>query len=99
VVSEAAGLPALEALSVGTPVVASAVGALPEIVAGASILVEPRESGRLAVALTAAWVDDAVHGRMSEAARERARVRSRTWADVARETREVYATAGLPRPG
>ena len=42
VVSEAAGLPVIEALACGTPVVASAVGPLPEIVGAAGLLVEPR---------------------------------------------------------
>ncbi len=51
VVSDAAGLPAIEAIACGTPVVASAVGALPELVGGAGILVEPRDPERLAVAL------------------------------------------------
>ena len=51
VLSEAAGLAAIDALAGGTPVVASAVGALPELVGAAGILVEPREPGRLAAAL------------------------------------------------
>ena len=50
-VSEAAGLPAIEALAAGTPVVASAVGPLPELVGAAGLLVEPRDADRLAVAL------------------------------------------------
>ena len=43
VVSDSAGLAAIEAIACGTPVVASAVGALPEIVGAAGILVEPRD--------------------------------------------------------
>jgi glycosyltransferase involved in cell wall biosynthesis len=97
VVSEAAGLPVIEAVAAGTPVVASAVGALPEIVGSAGILVEPRDSRRLAVALATAWADDRVHGRLAAAARERAEADERTWRDVARDTRAVYAAAGVPR--
>ncbi|MFL5778907.1 MAG: glycosyltransferase [Chloroflexota bacterium] len=93
VVSEAAGLAAIDAIASGTPVVASAVGALPELVAGAGILVEPRDPGRLAAALGTAWADDRVHGDLAVAARERARTERRTWSDVARETRAVYAAA------
>ena len=95
VVSEAAGLAAIEALACGTPVVASAVGALPELVGPAGILVEPRDSARLGVALATIWTDDRVHAGLADAARDR--VSNRTWADVARETRVVYADVGIRR--
>jgi glycosyltransferase involved in cell wall biosynthesis len=97
VVSEAAGLPVIEAVAAGTPVVASAVGALPELVGSAGILVEPRDPRRLAVALATTWADDRVHGRLAAAARERSEADRRTWRDVARDTRAVYAAAGVPR--
>ena len=87
VVSDAAGLPAIEAIAAGTPVVASAVGALPEIVGTAGLLVEPRDPDRLAVALATIWADDRVHERVASEARERAMTDRRTWADVAAETR------------
>jgi glycosyltransferase involved in cell wall biosynthesis len=93
-VSEAAGLAAIEALACGTPIVASAVGALPEIVGPAGILVEPRDPGRLAAALAAAWADESVHERLVVEARLRAWRERRTWAEVARETREIYAQVG-----
>ena len=91
VVSDSAGQAAIEAIACGTPVVASAVGALPEIVGAAGILVEPRDPGRLAQALATAFVDDRVHGSLAAFARERAATDRRTWADVARETRAIYA--------
>lgn len=95
VLSEAAGLPIVEALASGTPVVASAVGALPELVGPAGLLVEPGDPARLAVALSAIWADDTVHGRVAGAARERANSEQRTWADVAAETRAIYAEVGI----
>lgn len=98
VVSEAAGLAAIEALASGTPVVASAVGALPELVGAAGILVEPRDPARLAEALRTAWVDDDVHARLAGLTRERAAAEHRTWDDVARETRAIYAEVGVRRP-
>jgi glycosyltransferase involved in cell wall biosynthesis len=97
-VSDAAGLAATEAIACGTPVVASSVGALTDLVGGAGILVEPRDPERLAVALGAAWSDDRVHDRIAASARERATWQRRTWADVARETRAVYAEVGVRRP-
>jgi len=93
VVSEAAGLPVIEALASGTPVIASSVGPLPELVGPAGLLVEPRDAGRLAVALATIWADDDVHDRVAAVARERAETDTRTWADVAAETRTVYAAA------
>jgi glycosyltransferase involved in cell wall biosynthesis len=95
--SDAAGLSAMEAIAVGTPVVASSVGALPEIVGSAGILVEPRDPGRLATAQDAARSDETVHRGLAAAARARAASSHRTWADVALETRRVYADAGVRR--
>ena len=99
VVSEAAGLPVIEALASGTPVIASSVGPLPELVGPAGLLVEPRDPTRLAVALATMWADDGVHDRVAAAARERAQADTRTWADVADETRAVYAAVGRRRAG
>jgi D-inositol-3-phosphate glycosyltransferase len=93
-ISDAAGLPALDAIAAGVPVVATAVGALPEVVGSAGIMVEPRQPARLAEALRTAWADERVHARLVEAARDRG-ASSRTWADVARETRRVYAEVGV----
>ena len=97
VLSEAAGLPAIEAIACGTPVVATTVGPLPEVIGPAGLLVGPGEPDRLAVALSTIWVDDGVHQRLVTAARARAKAGKRTWADVARDTRSVYAEVGIRR--
>jgi glycosyltransferase involved in cell wall biosynthesis len=97
VVTEATGLAAMEALAAGTPVVATAVGALPEIVGSAGILVEPGDPRRLATALAAIWTDDALHARLRSVALERSGPGRRAWADVARETRGIYAEVALRR--
>ena len=94
--SDATGLPALDAIACGTPVIASNVGALPEVVGTAGILVPVRDHERLATALATIWTDDGVHGRLAAAARARADTDLRTWADVARETRAVYAEVARP---
>jgi glycosyltransferase involved in cell wall biosynthesis len=93
--SDATGLPAIEAIACGTPVVASAVGALPAVVGAAGILVPPREAERLASALAAVWSDDRVHAALAAAAAERAEADRWTWADVALATRRVYAEVGI----
>jgi glycosyltransferase involved in cell wall biosynthesis len=96
VVSESSGLAALDALAAGVPVVASAVGALPEIVGTAGILVEPRDGERLAAALITMWGDGPVRAGLVAAARDRARDGpvARTWADVAEDVRAIYTEVG-----
>ncbi|HET8786596.1 MAG TPA: glycosyltransferase family 4 protein [Candidatus Limnocylindrales bacterium] len=94
-IAESTGLAALDAITVGVPVIASAVGALPEVVGTAGILVEPRDPDRLAAALTAAWGDDAVQRTIAAAARGRSRDIRRTWADVAADVRRIYAEVGV----
>jgi glycosyltransferase involved in cell wall biosynthesis len=91
--SEASGLAALDAIAAGVPVIASAVGALPDVVGTAGILVEPRDRDRLAVALAAAWADEAVRDGLVAAARDRA-TGLRTWADVAADVRAIYTEVG-----
>ncbi len=95
--SDSAGTAAMEALAAGVPVVASAVGALPEIVGPAGILVEPGDARRLAVAVRAAWSDDGLLRGLRGAISDRPAAR-RTWADVARETRAIWAEAARPAP-
>jgi len=96
-IAESTGLAALDAVAVGVPVVASAVGALPDIIGTAGILVEPRDPDRLAAALSVAWGDDAVRTAVADAAMERATRGGRTWADVAGDVRRIYAEVGIRR--
>ena len=98
-ISDAAGLPALDAIAAGVPVIATAVGALPEVVGTAGILVEPRDPARLAEALRTAWADERVRGRLVRAAAERRSANPRTWSDVALDTRRVYAEVGISPTG
>ena len=94
-ITDAAALPALDAVAAGVPVIATGVGALPEAVGNAGILVEPGDPGRLAEALRTMWADDRVRDRLVAVTRERAGANARTWADVALETRRVYADVGV----
>ncbi len=96
-IADSSGLAALDALAAGVPVIASAVGALPEIVGTAGILVEPRDRDRLAAALVTAWGDGSVREAIADAARERATNPDRTWRDVAADVRGIYATVGVRR--
>jgi glycosyltransferase involved in cell wall biosynthesis len=93
--SEATALPVLEALSLGVPVICTRAGALPESVASAGIVVAPRDASRLAAALEAIWDGGSLAEQLRKQAHRRAESMTRTWSDVARETREVYAAAAL----
>ncbi len=57
---EGFGLPCLEAMASGTPVVASDRTALPEVCGGAALLVNPEDEGAVAAALVAAVSEPAV---------------------------------------
>ena len=82
---EGAGLPALEAMAVGAPVVAAAAGALPETCGGAAVLVDP-----LDVASIADGIDRAIADRDGFVARGRAHAATRTWQATAAGYAELY---------
>jgi glycosyltransferase involved in cell wall biosynthesis len=68
---EGFGLPPLEAMAVGVPVVATAAGAVPEVVGDAAELVAPGDPEALAGALESVLVDPARRDRLIAAGRDR----------------------------
>jgi glycosyltransferase involved in cell wall biosynthesis len=97
VVADAVGLAAIEALAMGVPVVASGVDGLPDLVGDAGLIVPPRQASRLAIALSSVCADGALRETLATRAQARGdALRARSWGDVARETRAVYAAATSP---
>ncbi|HMH50826.1 MAG TPA: glycosyltransferase family 1 protein [Candidatus Acidoferrum sp.] len=87
---EGFGLPPLEAMACGTPVVTSNVASLPEVVGDAALCVDPTDVAALAAALTRVWSDDALHADLR--ARGLARAALFSWDRTARLTLDVYRT-------
>ena len=69
---EGFGIPALEALTIGLPVIVSNRGALPEVVADAGILIEPEDVRGLAAAIERLLSDDYLRRALSAKGIERA---------------------------
>jgi glycosyltransferase involved in cell wall biosynthesis len=70
---EGFGLPALEAMTIGLPVIASQRGALPEVVGDAGILIDPLDNDGLANAIEAVLADAPRRRAMADAGIERSR--------------------------
>jgi glycosyltransferase involved in cell wall biosynthesis len=88
---EGFGLPPLEAMACGTPVVASNTSSLPEVVGGAGLTVDPLDVEGLAEAMRRVLSDEALRWEMRERGLQRARGFS--WTRTARETVQVYRRA------
>jgi MMP alpha-(1->4)-mannosyltransferase len=86
---EGFSLPALEHMACGTPLIASRVGALPEIADQAAVIVTPGDIEELAAALRR--LHDSPQERAALSGRAVLRVQGRfTWAAVARATEKEY---------
>lgn len=86
---EGFGLPPIEAMACGCPVVASNTSVMPETLGDAAILVDPESVGDIAKALTAVLESDGLAGTLKQ--KGIARARSFTWHETAARTRSVYA--------
>jgi glycosyltransferase involved in cell wall biosynthesis len=87
--SEGFGLMLVEAMAAGVPIVASAAGAIPEVVGdGPALLVPPRDPAALATAVNRVLDDHDAARAMAAAGRERARAFS--WERSAAKLERVY---------
>jgi alpha-1,3-rhamnosyl/mannosyltransferase len=85
---EGFGIPILEAMAVGTPVVTSAGGATEEVAGGAAVLVDPLDPASIA-----AGIEEADRRRDELRSRGLERAAAFTWGDVAERTLAVYEEA------
>ena len=85
---EGFGIPLLEAMVAGTPVVTSSISAMPEVVGRAAELASPADPGALADALRRVDGDEDLRRRLVAAGNERHQ--EFTWARTARATLDAY---------
>ncbi len=88
---EGFGLPALEAMACGTPVLTSSTSSLSEVVGEAGLLVDPLDAGQIADALRRLAADVRLRGELASRGRERAA--AFTWERAARQTLEALHEA------
>ena len=85
---EGFGLPPLEAMASGTPVVAGNASSVPEVVGEAAYLVDPKNAKDMGGAILALLVQDDLHNMMSNAGRGQAT--NFSWRKTAQETYDIY---------
>ncbi len=85
---EGFGLPPLEAMASGTPVITSNVSSLPEVVGDAALLIDPYEPDALADAMARVLTDTALQEDLRR--KGYARVREFSWERSVRRVREIY---------
>jgi len=85
---EGFGLPPLEAMACGTPVVASNVSSLPEVVGDAAMQINPENVFDIARGIREVLLDEELRARMVRRGREQAARFSWSW--TARQVLEIY---------
>lgn len=85
---EGFGLPVLEAMACGTPVVTSNISSLPEVAGDATLLIEPTDLDALTNALRLLLDDAALRSTLIEAGK--ARAQQFTWEKAAQQLGEIY---------
>lgn len=87
---EGFGLPLIEAMASGTPVVTSTGGSIPEVAGAAAVLVDPLDPSALAAAIRRVADDEALRSELVELGQ--ARARTYTWANAAEAAVAAYQT-------
>lgn len=85
---EGFGLPILEAMSLGTPVITSRISSIPEIAGDASLLIDPNNDGEIANALEKLWKDGNLRAELITKGKNQSAKFS--WPKTAEQTLELY---------
>jgi len=85
---EGFGIPPLEAMACGTPVVASNTSSIPEVVGDAALLFDPYNVEEITEAMYRVLTDEQLRDKLRQRGIER--VKQFSWENAARETLQVY---------
>jgi glycosyltransferase involved in cell wall biosynthesis len=85
---EGFGIPPLEAMACGTPVVTSNAASLPEVVGDAGLLIAPDDVSGWAAALKRVWIDAAQRAELADRGVKQAQ--QFTWQATARQIVQAY---------
>jgi glycosyltransferase involved in cell wall biosynthesis len=86
---EGFGLPPLEAMASGTPVITSNVSSLPEVVGDAALMIDPHDPAAIADAMRRVLDDEGLRADLKK--RGLARAREFSWERSIRRVREIYS--------
>jgi glycosyltransferase involved in cell wall biosynthesis len=93
---EGFGLPPLEAMASGTPVVTSNVSSLPEVAGDAAVLVDPYDPESIADGIHRVLTDHTLQASLRQ--KGPARARQFSWEDSVRRVREIYREVSSAAP-
>lgn len=85
---EGFGIPPLEAMACGTPVITSNSSSLPEVVGDAAIIIDPYDANKFAEEMYEVLTEDGLREEMIRKGLDRSKMFS--WEKAARKTREIY---------
>jgi len=88
---EGFGIPVLEAMQFGTPVLTSKVSSLPEVVGKAAVLIDPTKINSIVLGLETLTKNKTIQNKYRRLGQER--VKEFSWTKAARETLKVYKEA------
>ena len=91
---EGFGLPPLEAMAAGTPVITSNVSSLPEVVGDAALLIDPMDAGAIADAMARVLEQPELRADLIRRGHER--LKAFSWERSVARIRDVYAELARP---
>jgi len=88
---EGFGIPLVEAMACGCPVVCSNVTSIPEVVGSSGVMFDPHSVEEMVEAIWSVWCDEEMQQQMRQSGLQR--VAMFDWSDTARKTMDVYKKA------